>query len=625
MAALMPQGKQQYFTAGGIPLVGGKVYTYAAGTTTPLATYTTAAAGTPNANPVILDSRGEASIFFSAANYKVVLKDSLDSTIWTQDNLPGDQAATILANLAASTGSSLVGHIASGTGAAATTVQAKLRECISVKDFGAVGDGVADDTTAIQAAITAVSSLGGTVYFPTGTYKITTPLYVPSLVNLEGENAWGTIISKTTNTAGTGSNTARSGTVTDSYALDCVLIFTHANNEYTVYSGVKNLRLQKTAYAASSIAIYAPRVNHIQIDNVWSLNCAIGWYTFDAWMSSLKDVTAQACNIGYQHANDGTGLGTGTSLTYQNCWVNFDNTITEPFQAFNFFGLTYSALTACGSDNGTRVDGAAAYAYYFLTCDGISLNGCGVESHKGTALFASSSKISADSIRSISMTGVAAGTVGTVYSDASQVTLTNCSFAATTTPGVMYDWVIQNASTIVEINPAASPSGGNSFIGYGTGSSKTRVIGTAITRESSTGTLTAAFPTSGTQAVTMTAGTSGTITLNASYTSLYWHRTGNAITLTGQLFVASVSSPVGALKIIGACPVVNGAAVTKYASVSVTGFGLGAGATTALSGLILPGTSDIVIYAYAAGALANAAGFVQASSSFIVSTTYIVD
>ena len=135
MAALMPQGKQQYFTAGGIPLVGGKVYTYAAGTTTPLATYTTAAADTPNANPVILDSRGEASIFFSAANYKIVAKDSLDSTIWTQDNLPGDQAATIVANLAASTGSSLVGHIAAGTGAVATTVQAQLRKTIFSSNF----------------------------------------------------------------------------------------------------------------------------------------------------------------------------------------------------------------------------------------------------------------------------------------------------------------------------------------------------------------------------------------------------------------------------------------------------------------------------------------------------------
>ncbi len=161
MAALMPQGKQQYFTAGGIPLVGGKVYTYAAGTTTPLATYTTAAASTPNTNPVILDSRGEASIFFSAANYKIVVKDSLDSTIWTQDNLPGDAAASVLASLAASTGSSLVGHIASGTGAVATTVQSKLRQSVSVEDFGVTSGGTATaNTTAFRNALSSLTSGG---------------------------------------------------------------------------------------------------------------------------------------------------------------------------------------------------------------------------------------------------------------------------------------------------------------------------------------------------------------------------------------------------------------------------------------------------------------------------------
>jgi len=59
MAVLAPQPKAQFFDANGSPLVGGKVYTYAAGTTTPLATYTDASAATPNTNPVILDSRGE--------------------------------------------------------------------------------------------------------------------------------------------------------------------------------------------------------------------------------------------------------------------------------------------------------------------------------------------------------------------------------------------------------------------------------------------------------------------------------------------------------------------------------------------------------------------------------------
>lgn len=75
--------------------------------------------------------------------------------------------------LADTGGSSLVGFIQAGTGAVATDVQSKLRESVSVKDFGAVGDGVTDDTAAINEAIVVVGSGGGgTVYFPAGTYLV---------------------------------------------------------------------------------------------------------------------------------------------------------------------------------------------------------------------------------------------------------------------------------------------------------------------------------------------------------------------------------------------------------------------------------------------------------------------
>ena len=88
MAVLSPPPKAQFLDAAGNPLVGGKVFTYAAGTTTPLATYTTSGGTTPNANPVILNARGEADIFYTnGVSYKVVLKDSADATIWTVDNI----------------------------------------------------------------------------------------------------------------------------------------------------------------------------------------------------------------------------------------------------------------------------------------------------------------------------------------------------------------------------------------------------------------------------------------------------------------------------------------------------------------------------------------------------------
>lgn len=87
MAILGPQPKAQFFADDGTPLVGGKVYTYAAGTSTPLPTYTDSTGGTANTNPIILDSRGEANIWYSAATaYKIRLTDADNVEIYIVDN-----------------------------------------------------------------------------------------------------------------------------------------------------------------------------------------------------------------------------------------------------------------------------------------------------------------------------------------------------------------------------------------------------------------------------------------------------------------------------------------------------------------------------------------------------------
>lgn len=95
---------------------------------------------------------------------------------------------TVDAILGESNGSSLIKYAPSGTGAVTTTVQTKLRETVSVKDFGAVGDGVTDDTAAIQAAVTAVSS-GGVVLLPAGTYLVSTINVTGKSVVLSGYGA----------------------------------------------------------------------------------------------------------------------------------------------------------------------------------------------------------------------------------------------------------------------------------------------------------------------------------------------------------------------------------------------------------------------------------------------------
>jgi hypothetical protein len=80
----------QFFDNNGVILSGGKIYTYAAGTTTPLATYTSSTGVTARTNPIVLDSAGRVpggEIWNQLQLYKFVLKTSTEVTIATYDNV----------------------------------------------------------------------------------------------------------------------------------------------------------------------------------------------------------------------------------------------------------------------------------------------------------------------------------------------------------------------------------------------------------------------------------------------------------------------------------------------------------------------------------------------------------
>ena len=174
----------QFFTDSGDPLSGGKLFTYAAGTTTPLTTYTSSSGSTPNTNPIILNAAGRLSgsneIWLTGGqSYKFVLTNANDVLIGTYDNIDGANDFSSFSNTTDPTkGDALVGFRQSNSSgnlpnAVGRTVHQKLQESVSVRDFGATGDGVTDDAPAIQAALDYVNNSSvKALYFSPGKYRI---------------------------------------------------------------------------------------------------------------------------------------------------------------------------------------------------------------------------------------------------------------------------------------------------------------------------------------------------------------------------------------------------------------------------------------------------------------------
>jgi hypothetical protein len=155
----------QFFDNNGVILSGGKIYTYAAGTSTPQTSYTSSSGATAHANPIILDSAGRVpggEIWLATGLvYKFTIETSTGVLLGTYDNISGVNSVN----------AENVVYDPPFASAVATNVEAKLAQTVSVKDFGAIGNGVANDTAAIQAAF---NSGAVAIYFPAGRYIVTT-------------------------------------------------------------------------------------------------------------------------------------------------------------------------------------------------------------------------------------------------------------------------------------------------------------------------------------------------------------------------------------------------------------------------------------------------------------------
>ena len=142
-------------------------------------------------NGFISRAGSPAQVYVDAVNFSILVQDRQGTTVFSVPEGTG-----------ISPNASGVVYDPAGTGAVATTVQAKLRESVSVLDFGADSTGATDSGAAIRSAVAAVTTNGGSVYFPPGTYKVAaaggdtsnTAIYVPSNVRIVGASQVGTKI-----------------------------------------------------------------------------------------------------------------------------------------------------------------------------------------------------------------------------------------------------------------------------------------------------------------------------------------------------------------------------------------------------------------------------------------------
>ena len=377
----------QFFNNDGVPLSGGLIYTYLAGTNTPANTYTNGAGNIAHPNPIVLDSSGRVPTgeiwLTDSLAYKFVIKDSTLNLIGTYDNIVGinsnfvnytasqeiqtataGQTVFTLTTMAYQPGTNSLSVFVDGvnqygpgaqyaftetnsttvtfadglhvgasvkfttavinniggvdasqvtynppfTGSVATNVEAKLAQTVSVKDFGAIGSGGVDDTAAIQLAL---DSGAGAVYFPAGTYNITTLLVRASNIEIYGDGT-ATVLNSTDNSVFCA--IALIENYTNIYLHDFKLQGCATSEIVGVYRGIVNgTNSAGTSHSTASWSAYN-RVERIYITgetpgtNGFNVACQFNKANYSSFSDCYVD-SVYGTNVNYGHGIVCNGTG----------------------------------------------------------------------------------------------------------------------------------------------------------------------------------------------------------------------------------------------------------------------------------------------------------------------------
>ncbi len=256
-------------------------------------------------------------------------------------------SATTVVNVSAATAPTL-GQILTANDSTHATWQSPI--VFNVKTYGAAGDNITDDTTAIQSAITAATTTKGVVFFPAATYKITTPLTMVAGVTLQGAGKAASIIHQSGANQNGLNLTSASEIVYEASIKDLGVLGTGSGTGIGI--NIKTTAAHPLDYGS---------ITDVDVTSFGSHGIFLGGPI--VW--KLEGVKT-ASNGGNGFYIDGT-VSFVTSISFSACYANGNTG-----DGYHFVQVNYSSLNGCAADGN-------AIGYYAKDVAGISFNGCGAE------------------------------------------------------------------------------------------------------------------------------------------------------------------------------------------------------------------------------------------------------
>lgn len=242
---------------------------------------------------------------------------------------------------------------------------------VTPEHAGAVGDGITDDSDALQKVFLSEYS----VSMGYADYAISKPVYYYSNKVISGSGEFFTSITKTTNTKlNLGNKTI--GNKQMNFDVDAILVAIPKDSYYSQNNRLKGFTCKYSSKLTTrGIGLYAPLLALSSYKNLVFKNCAIGIKSVDCWMFSWERVQCDADAGWVMGARDTAWTANNTSNTFTSCWST--NTTTGNY-AWNIYSMQYSTMIACGNDHIGRDNAPAEGVYRFISSD-VSLINCGSE------------------------------------------------------------------------------------------------------------------------------------------------------------------------------------------------------------------------------------------------------